>query len=50
VVASPGTLPLAISVRHVIPVNQRLWVLLQARAGPWEPAPAVPPKAAAVAQ
>ena len=50
VVASPGTLPLAISVRHVIPVNRRLWVLLQAKAGPWQPASAPPPKTAAVAR
>jgi hypothetical protein len=50
VVASPGTLPLAISVRHVIPVNERLWVLLQAKAGPWQPASALPPRTSAVAK
>ncbi len=37
VVAHPGSLPLNISVSQVIPVNQRLWVLLKARAGPWKP-------------
>jgi hypothetical protein len=50
VVANPGTLPLEISVRHVIPVNQRLWVLLQAKAGPWRPASAPAPETAAVAR
>jgi len=38
VVAKPGVLPLAISVSQVIPTNKRLWVLLQAKAGPWQPA------------
>ncbi len=49
VVAKPGSLPLHIAVSHVIPVNQRLWVLLQAKAGPWETAAAAPaaPRAAA---
>lgn len=36
VVAKPGVLPLAISVSHVIPTNERLWVLLDAKAGPWQ--------------
>ena len=40
VVAKPGVLPLAISVSQVIPVNHRLWVLLSAKAGPWQPAAA----------
>jgi hypothetical protein len=40
VVAKPGSLPLNIAVSQVIPVNQRLWVLLQAKAGPWESAAA----------
>jgi hypothetical protein len=40
VVARPGTLPLAISVSQVIPANNRLWVLLQAKAGPWQAAAA----------
>jgi hypothetical protein len=37
VVAKPGQLPLAIKVAHVIPANERLWVLLDAQAGKWEP-------------
>ena len=40
VVAKPGSLPLAISVSQVIPVNNRLWVLLAAKAGPWQAAEA----------
>lgn len=40
VVAKPGTLPLAISVSQVIPTNTRLWILLQAKAGPWQVAAA----------
>ncbi len=40
VVATPGLLPLAIKVADVIPVNQRLWVLLDAKAGPWQAQPA----------
>ena len=36
VVAKPGTLPLSISVSQVLPANQRLWVLLEAKAGPWQ--------------
>jgi hypothetical protein len=38
VVAKPGALPLEITVSQVIPVNQRLWVLLKAKAGPWKAA------------
>jgi hypothetical protein len=38
VVAKPGALPLDISVSQVIPANQRLWVLLHAKAGPWQAA------------
>ncbi len=49
VVAKPGALPLDISVRDVLPVNQRLWVLLQAKAGPWQVASAPPAKPAGVA-
>ena len=37
VVAKPGSLPLEIAVSQVLPVNQRLWVLLNAKAGPWQP-------------
>ena len=50
VVARPGALPLDISVRHVIPVNRRLWVLLQAKAGPWQPTSGLPAEPAAVAK
>ena len=49
VVAKPGALPLHIAVSHVIPVNERLWVLLQAKAGPWQPAAAAPAAATAAA-
>lgn len=45
VVAKSGALPLEVTVSQVLPVNQRLWVLLQAKAGPWQPATA--PAAAA---
>lgn len=31
-----GTLPLEVTVAVVIPVRQRLWVLLDAKAGPWQ--------------
>jgi hypothetical protein len=40
VVANSGVLPLDISVSQVVPVNQRLWVLLKAKAGPWKTASA----------
>lgn len=40
VVAKPGSLPLGISVAQVIPVNERLWVLIDAKAGPWQRAKA----------
>jgi hypothetical protein len=36
VVAKPGSLPLEIAVSQVLPMNQRLWVLLKAKAGPWQ--------------
>ena len=36
VVAKPGALPLEIAVSQVVPGNQRLWVLLKAKAGPWQ--------------
>jgi hypothetical protein len=35
VVAQGGGLPLTISLAEVIPVNERLWILLDAKAGPW---------------
>ena len=34
--AGAGSLPLQITVAEVIPVSQRLWVLLDARAGTWQ--------------
>ena len=46
VVAKPGSLPLEIAVSQVIPVNERLWVLLQAKAGPWQAASPSPEAAA----
>jgi hypothetical protein len=36
VVARPGVLPLAVTLAEVIPVNERLWVLIDVKAGPWE--------------
>jgi hypothetical protein len=39
VVTRPGVLPLTFEVAHVIPTGQRLWVLLAATAGPWQPLP-----------
>jgi hypothetical protein len=39
----PGSLPFKIAVARVMPVNQRLWILLDATAGPWVPAGASPP-------
>ena len=47
VVAKPGSLPLAIAVSQVIPINQRLWVLLSAKAGPWQPEASPKPVTAA---
>lgn len=40
VAAKPGMLPLAIKVAQVLPLNRRLWVLLDAKAGPWQALPA----------
>ena len=31
-----GVLPLAMTVAQVVPVNQRLWIFIDARAGPWQ--------------
>lgn len=36
VTARPGRLPLEMTVAEVIPVQERLWVLLDAKAGPWQ--------------
>jgi hypothetical protein len=35
VTVKPGTLPLKMALAEVIPVNQRLWILLEVKAGPW---------------
>jgi hypothetical protein len=40
VAASGGELPLQVQVSQVLQLNQRLWVLIDAKAGPWKPAPA----------
>jgi hypothetical protein len=37
VTVKPGELPLRIEVSEVVPVGQRLWVLLDVHAGPWKP-------------
>jgi hypothetical protein len=47
VVAKPGSLPLEIAVSQVFPVNQRLWILLLAKAGPWQPAASPAPETTA---
>jgi hypothetical protein len=38
VTVKPGSLSLAMTVAEVIPVNQRLWILLELKAGPWQKA------------
>lgn len=35
-----GHLPLRLTLSHVVPVNERLWLLVQANPGDWEPRPA----------
>jgi hypothetical protein len=35
-----GVLPLAMTLAEVIPVNERLWILLDVKVGPWQNAPA----------
>jgi len=37
VMARAGALPLVVTVAEVIPASERLWVLLDAKAGPWTP-------------
>jgi hypothetical protein len=46
VMARAGALPLVVTVAEVIPAAERLWVLLDAKAGPWKPrgAPLAKPK------
>jgi hypothetical protein len=36
VTAKAGVLPLEMTVAETIPVNQRLWILLDVKAGPWK--------------
>lgn len=36
----PGRLPLQLALSHVVPVNERLWLLVHAAAGEWESRPA----------
>ena len=38
VVAKPGSLPLDVAVSQVVVGDRRLWVLLKAEAGRWQPA------------
>jgi hypothetical protein len=45
VVARPGSLPLNVGVSQLIVGNRRLWVLLKAEAGPWQPAASPAPPA-----
>jgi hypothetical protein len=37
VTVKPGRLPLRITVARVVPVSGRLWILLDAAVGPWQP-------------
>ena len=37
--AAGGQLPLKLTVSQVLQINQKLWVLIDAKAGPWEPNP-----------
>ena len=45
--ARAGALPLEITVAEVIPGGERLWVLLDAKAGPWQPLGSPPPRPSA---
>jgi hypothetical protein len=47
--ARAGALPLEITVAEVIPGGERLWVLLDAKAGPWQPRGSAPPRPAPTA-
>jgi hypothetical protein len=40
VAAAGGELPLAVAVSQVLALNQRMWILIDAKAGPWKPASA----------
>ncbi len=39
-VVKPGSLPLEMTLGEVVPVNERLWILLDVKAGPWKSGPA----------
>jgi hypothetical protein len=41
ILVGAGRLPLAFTLARVVPVNERLWLLVQAAAGEWESRPAV---------
>lgn len=43
VVARAGILPFAIKIANVLPLDGRLWILLEAQAGPWMPLAAAGP-------
>jgi hypothetical protein len=47
VAAAGGELPLMVAVSQVLALNERLWILIDAKAGPWKPAsaPAAAPSA-----
>jgi hypothetical protein len=36
VVVKPGVLPMQMGLSEVIPIDQRLWILLEVKAGPWQ--------------
>ena len=40
----PGRLPLQLALSHVVPVNERLWLIVSAAAGEWESRPAAEAK------
>ena len=39
-----GSLPLKVSLAEVIPIKERLWILLDVSAGPWTIGPAEQPE------
>lgn len=41
--ARAGVLPLQVTVAEVIPASERLWVLIDMKAGPWQPRGSPPP-------
>ena len=42
--ARAGALPLEVTVAEVVPASERLWVLIDVKAGPWEPRGSPPPR------